>query len=107
MVEISSGCFFKILQMKFDQDLCLNLRYDFGMMNSNLGSVVPLAMFYLYSFFFVLFYFVSLNVFVVPPLPTGLSTWLPCATFSDYFSDVALCQEWKIHSSAQIFQFIP
>ena len=32
--------------MKFDQDLCLNLRYDFGKMNSTLGSVVPLAMFY-------------------------------------------------------------
>ena len=31
--------------MKFDQDLCLNLQYDFGKMNSNLGSVVPLAMF--------------------------------------------------------------
>ena len=36
---------------EFDQDLCLNLQYDFGMMNSTLGSVVPLAMFYLYSFF--------------------------------------------------------
>ena len=37
--------------MKFDQDLRLNLRYDFGKMNSTLGSVVPLAMFfpYLYS----------------------------------------------------------
>ena len=33
--------------MKFDQDLCLNLKYDFGKMNSTLGSVVPLAMFYL------------------------------------------------------------
>ena len=32
--------------MKFDQDLCLNLQYDFGKMNSTLGSVVPLAMFY-------------------------------------------------------------
>ena len=31
--------------MKFDQDLCLNLQYDFGKMNSTLGSVVPLAMF--------------------------------------------------------------
>ena len=31
--------------MKFDQDLPLNLRYDFGKMNSTLGSVVPLAMF--------------------------------------------------------------
>ena len=31
--------------MKCDQDLCLNLRYDFGKMNSTLGSVVPLAMF--------------------------------------------------------------
>ena len=31
--------------MKFDQDLRLNLRYDFGKMNSTLGSVVPLAMF--------------------------------------------------------------
>ena len=30
--------------MKFDQDLCLNLQYDFGKMNSTLGSVVPLAM---------------------------------------------------------------
>ena len=33
--------------MKFDQDLRLNLRYDFGKMNSTLGSVVPLAMFML------------------------------------------------------------
>ena len=33
--------------MKFDQDLCLNLQYDFGKMNSTLGSVVPLAMFYI------------------------------------------------------------
>ena len=32
--------------MKFDQDLCLNLQSDFGKMNSTLGSVVPLAMFY-------------------------------------------------------------
>ena len=31
--------------MKFDQDLCLNLQYDFGKVNSTLGSVVPLAMF--------------------------------------------------------------
>ena len=31
--------------MKFVQDLCLNLQYDFGKMNSTLGSVVPLAMF--------------------------------------------------------------
>ena len=31
--------------MKFDQDLRLNLRYDFDKMNSTLGSVVPLAMF--------------------------------------------------------------
>ena len=30
--------------MKYDQDL--NLQYDFGKMNSTLGSVVPLAMFY-------------------------------------------------------------
>ena len=34
--------------MKFDQDLCLNLQYDFGKMNSTLGSVVPLAMFSLF-----------------------------------------------------------
>ena len=34
--------------MKFDQDLCLNLQYDFGKMNSTLGSVVPLAMFSMY-----------------------------------------------------------
>ena len=34
-----------ILKMKFDQDLCLNLLYDIGKMNSTLGSVVPLAMF--------------------------------------------------------------
>ena len=38
-------CWVKILKMKFDQDLCLNLQYDFGKMNSTLGSVVPLAMF--------------------------------------------------------------
>ena len=31
--------------MKLDQDLRLNLWYDFGKMNSTLGSVVPLAMF--------------------------------------------------------------
>ena len=30
---------------EIDQDLRLNLRYDFGKMNSTLGSVVPLAMF--------------------------------------------------------------
>ena len=36
-----------ILKMKFDKDLCLNLQYDFGKMNSTLGSVVPLAMFIL------------------------------------------------------------
>ena len=36
--------------MKFDQDLCLNLQYDFGKMNSTLGSVVPLAMFYYEDF---------------------------------------------------------
>ena len=30
--------------MKFDQELFLNLQYDFGKMNSTLGSVVPLAM---------------------------------------------------------------
>ena len=35
--------------MKFDQDLCLNLRHDFGKMNSTLGSVVPLAMFPMFS----------------------------------------------------------
>ena len=33
--------------MKFDQDLCLNLQYDVGKMNSTLGSVVPLAMIFL------------------------------------------------------------
>ena len=33
-----------------------------------------LILLYLYLFFFVLFCFVSLKVFVVPPLPTGLST---------------------------------
>ena len=38
-------CWVKILKMKFDQRLCLNLQYDFGKMNSTLGSVVPLAMF--------------------------------------------------------------
>ena len=38
--------------MKFDQDLCLNLQYDFGKMNSTLGSVVPLAMFDIYSLSF-------------------------------------------------------
>ena len=32
--------------MKFDQYLCLNLQSDFGKMNSTLGSVVPLAMFF-------------------------------------------------------------
>ena len=40
--------------MNFDQDLCLNLQYDFGKMNSTLGSVVPLAMFTIYfGIFFV------------------------------------------------------
>ena len=47
--EIFSWCLVKILKMKCDQDLCLNLWYDpigyFGKMNSTLGSVVPLAMF--------------------------------------------------------------
>ena len=33
------------MKMQFDQDLRLNFRYDFGKMNSTLGSVVPLAMF--------------------------------------------------------------
>ena len=48
--------------MNFNQDLRLNLRYDFGKMNSTLGSVVPLAMFPINSHiknffadFFVLF----------------------------------------------------
>ena len=40
------------LKMKFEQDFCLNLWYDpisyFGKMNSTLGSVVPLAMFYVH-----------------------------------------------------------
>ena len=35
---------------EFDQDLCLNLQYDFGKVNSTLRSVVPLAMF-LHSIF--------------------------------------------------------
>ena len=39
--------------MKFDQDLCLKLQYDFGKMNSTLGSVVPLAMFYTEGGFFL------------------------------------------------------
>ena len=45
-----SKCLVEILKMKFEQDLCLNLWYDpigyFGKMNSTLGSVVPLAMFF-------------------------------------------------------------
>ena len=45
-----SKCLVEILKMKFDQDLCLNLWYDpigyFGKINSTLGSVVPLAMFF-------------------------------------------------------------
>ena len=40
--------------MKFNQDLCLNLQYDFRKMNSTLGSVVPLAMFSLIGGIFVL-----------------------------------------------------
>ena len=36
---------------EIDQDLRLNLRYDFGKMNSTLGSVVPLAMFKSYCCF--------------------------------------------------------
>ena len=44
----------EIMKQKFDQDLCLNLWYDplgyFGKMNSTLGSVVPLAMFYNISY---------------------------------------------------------
>ena len=36
---------------KFDQDLCLNLQYDFGKMNSTPGSVVPLAMFMVLGWF--------------------------------------------------------
>ena len=50
--------------MNFDQDLCLNLWYDpigyFGKMNSTLGSVVPLAMFY---YFFVISFFLSSSFF--------------------------------------------
>ena len=46
-----SFCFVEILDMKFDQDLCLNLWCDplgyFAKMNSTLGSVVPLAMFHI------------------------------------------------------------
>ena len=45
-LRLRSKCLVEILKMKFDQDLCLNLQYDFGKMNSTLGSVVPLAMFY-------------------------------------------------------------
>ena len=41
--------------MKFDKDLCLNLRNDFGKMNSTLGSVVPLAMFLEYFPYSLLF----------------------------------------------------
>ena len=45
-----SKCLVKILKMKFYQDLRLNLWYDpigyFRKMNSTLGSVVPLAMFF-------------------------------------------------------------
>ena len=46
--------------MKFDQDLCLNLQYDFGKMNSTLGSVVPLAMF--------LQYFYAHRIYDISPL---------------------------------------
>ena len=57
MVEILKLGLVKTLKFKFsgdadvwlrflvDADLCLNLQYDFGKMNSTLGSVVPLAMF--------------------------------------------------------------
>ena len=43
------------MKKKFDQDFCLNLWYDslgyFRKMNSTLGSVVPLAMFFCHSCF--------------------------------------------------------
>ena len=46
-----SKCLVEILKMKFDQDLCLNLWYDptgyFGKLNSTVGSVEPLVMFFL------------------------------------------------------------
>ena len=48
-LRMRSKCLVKILNMKFDQDLCLNLWYEptgcFGKLNSTVGSVVPLAMF--------------------------------------------------------------
>ena len=56
--------------MKFDQDLCLNLQYDFGKMNSTLGSVVPLAMFRL---MFVPEMIVTTTDFVKPTLSSMLS----------------------------------
>ena len=47
-----SKCLVENLKMKFDQDLCLNLWYDpiayFDKLNSTLGSVVPLAMSFIF-----------------------------------------------------------
>ena len=47
-----SLCLVKILKMKFNQVLCLNLWHDplgyFGQLKSTLGSVLPLAMFKLW-----------------------------------------------------------
>ena len=62
-LRLRSKSLVEILEMKFEQDLCLNLWYDpigyFGKMNSTLGSVVPLAMFFFYlsavSWFFSAF----------------------------------------------------
>ena len=50
LLRFCSWCLVNILKMKFDQDLCKNLRYDLKKLtwfkqNSTLGSVVPLAMF--------------------------------------------------------------
>ena len=49
-----------MLKMKFDQDLCLNLQYDLGKMNSTLGSVVPLAMFLIFGVLRHYRFFISL-----------------------------------------------
>ena len=50
LLRFWSWCLVEILQMKFDQDLCLNLWYDLskllGQLNLTLRSFVPLAMFY-------------------------------------------------------------
>ena len=78
-----SKCLVEILKMKFDQDLCLNLWYDpiayFDKLNSTLGSVVPLAM---------SFIFFQEQQFFSGNCPTGK---LPRGAFFPIHSDLRQC----------------